>query len=137
MPKYKNPPIWAKFGFQVDYDAANWYPNFTGMLSTMSRCADYYRNFQNSHRYHGDHKKNMTNFKVLDETLQKFCLTCVHIILRHRNFRMVAVATKHVKSARNWMKLNRNVVWHVYKWFWGLEISKCLPLPWKPQIHPI
>ena len=24
-PKYKNPPIWAKFGFQVDYDVANWY----------------------------------------------------------------------------------------------------------------
>jgi hypothetical protein len=22
-PKYKNPPIWAKFGFQVDYDVAN------------------------------------------------------------------------------------------------------------------
>jgi hypothetical protein len=21
--KYKNPPIWAKFGFQVDYDVAN------------------------------------------------------------------------------------------------------------------
>jgi hypothetical protein len=21
-PKYKNPPIWAKFGFQVDYDVA-------------------------------------------------------------------------------------------------------------------
>jgi hypothetical protein len=27
-PKYKNPPIWAKFGFQVDYDVANWYPSF-------------------------------------------------------------------------------------------------------------
>ena len=26
----------AKFGFQVYYDVANWYPNFTGMLSTMS-----------------------------------------------------------------------------------------------------
>ena len=25
-PKYKNPPIWRKFGFQVDYDVANWYP---------------------------------------------------------------------------------------------------------------
>ena len=25
-PKYKNPPIWTKFGFQVDYDVANWYP---------------------------------------------------------------------------------------------------------------
>ena len=25
--KYKNPPIWAKFGFQVDYDVANWYPS--------------------------------------------------------------------------------------------------------------
>jgi hypothetical protein len=27
-PKYKNPPIWTKFGFQVDYDIANWYPSF-------------------------------------------------------------------------------------------------------------
>jgi hypothetical protein len=27
-PKYKNPPIWAKFGFQVDYDVANLYPLF-------------------------------------------------------------------------------------------------------------
>ena len=24
----KNPPIWGKFGFQVDYDVANWYPSF-------------------------------------------------------------------------------------------------------------
>jgi hypothetical protein len=24
-PKYKNPPIWKKFDFQVDYDVANWY----------------------------------------------------------------------------------------------------------------
>jgi hypothetical protein len=24
-PKYKNPSIWKKFGFQVDYDVANWY----------------------------------------------------------------------------------------------------------------
>jgi hypothetical protein len=23
VAKYKNPPIWAKFGFQVDYDVAN------------------------------------------------------------------------------------------------------------------
>ena len=27
-PKYKNPPIWAKFGFQVDFNVANWYPSF-------------------------------------------------------------------------------------------------------------
>jgi hypothetical protein len=27
-PRYKNPPIWAKFGFQVDYDVTNWYPLF-------------------------------------------------------------------------------------------------------------
>jgi hypothetical protein len=27
-PKYKNPPIYAKFCFQVDYDVANWYPSF-------------------------------------------------------------------------------------------------------------
>ena len=24
-PRYKIPPLWAKFGFQVDYDVANWY----------------------------------------------------------------------------------------------------------------
>jgi hypothetical protein len=28
--------------------------NFTGMLSTMSRCAVYFRNFQNGHRCHGN-----------------------------------------------------------------------------------
>jgi hypothetical protein len=53
-PKYKNPPIWAKFGFQVDYDVANCYRNFRGMLSTMSRCADYFRNFQNRCHCHGN-----------------------------------------------------------------------------------
>jgi hypothetical protein len=26
-PKYKNPPIWTKCGFQVDYHVANWYPS--------------------------------------------------------------------------------------------------------------
>jgi hypothetical protein len=30
----------------------------------------------------------------LGETFQKFCLTCVHIILRLRNFRMAVIATK-------------------------------------------
>ena len=27
-PEDKNPLIWEKFGFQVDYDVANWYPLF-------------------------------------------------------------------------------------------------------------
>jgi hypothetical protein len=36
----------------------------------------------------------------LDETFQKFCLTCVHIILRLRNFRMAAVARKNVKNLK-------------------------------------
>ena len=27
LPKYKYPPICAKFGFHVDYDVANWYPS--------------------------------------------------------------------------------------------------------------
>ena len=26
-PKYKNPPIWGKFGFHVDFALANWYPS--------------------------------------------------------------------------------------------------------------
>jgi hypothetical protein len=61
LPKYKNPP---KFGFQVDYDVANSYPIFTGMLSTMSRCANYFQNFQNVRRCYGNHKKH-EKIKVL------------------------------------------------------------------------
>jgi hypothetical protein len=26
-PKYKDPPIWEKFVFQIDYDVPNWYPS--------------------------------------------------------------------------------------------------------------
>jgi hypothetical protein len=95
-PKYKNPPIWAKFCFQVDYDAANWYPTFTGMLSTMSRCADSFRNFQNGRRCHENHKKH-EQFKVLGigwnfpEILSD---------MWHINFRMAAVVTKHVKNLK-------------------------------------
>ena len=77
--------------------------NFTGMLSTMSRCADYFRNFQNGSRCHGNHKKH-EKFKVLGIgwNFQKFCLTCEHIILRLRNFRMAAVATTTVKNLKCW-----------------------------------
>ena len=31
-PRYTNFPIWAKFGFQVDYDVANWYSSFAPFL---------------------------------------------------------------------------------------------------------
>ena len=46
--------------------------------------------------------KNTNNIKcsVLDETFQKCCMTCVHMILRLRNFRMAAVATKNVKNLK-------------------------------------
>jgi hypothetical protein len=68
-PKYKNPPIWPKFGFQVDYDVVIF---IVGLLWCLE----------------------------LDETFQKFCLTCVHIILRLRNFRMAAIATKNVENLK-------------------------------------
>ena len=47
-------------------------------------------------------QKNTKNLSCseLDETFQKFCLTCEHIILRLRNFRMAAVATKNVKNLK-------------------------------------
>jgi hypothetical protein len=68
----------------------------------MSRCADYFRFFKNGRPCHGNHKKNKKNLKCseLDETFQKFCPTCVHIILRLKNFRMVIVATKNVKNLK-------------------------------------
>ena len=34
--KIKNPPIWTKFGFQVGYDVANWYPSLVVKLSMVS-----------------------------------------------------------------------------------------------------
>ena len=64
MAAILNPKWPPKFAFQLDYDVANCYSNFTGMLSTMSRCADYFRNFQNGRCCHGIHKKH-EQFKVL------------------------------------------------------------------------
>jgi hypothetical protein len=49
----------------------------------------------------------------LDEIFQKFCPTCVHIILRLRNFRMAAVATE------NETKFHTNRRIFVFWWpFW-------------------
>ena len=41
--------------------------NFTGMLSTMSRCADYFRNFKNGRRCHGNgqNAKKNKNTKMI------------------------------------------------------------------------
>ena len=41
--------------------------NFTGMLSTMSRCADYFRNFQNGCHCHGNgqNAKKLKNTKMI------------------------------------------------------------------------
>ena len=41
--------------------------NFRGMLSTMSRCADYFRNFQNVCRCHGNgqNAKKLKNTKII------------------------------------------------------------------------
>ena len=118
--KIQNPPIWAKFGLQVDYDAANWYPNFTGMLSTMSSCADYFRNSQIGRRCHGNHKKTTKCLKCseLDETFQKFCLTCVHIILSLTNFRMAAVA----KIKREKFKV-LGIGWNLIEMVYGMCIN--------------
>ena len=45
-------------------------------------------------------KKKNLKCSELDEAFQKFCLTCAHIILRLRNFRVAAVATKNVKNLK-------------------------------------
>ena len=147
--KYKNPPIWANFGFQVDYDVANWYPSLvcygshfeSKMATKIQKSSDLGEILFPIRLWCCEliFIVGLLWWLELDETFQKFCLTCVHIILRLRNFRMAVVATTNVNNLKcsEWDKFNRNVVWHVYKWFWGLEISKCLPLPWKPQKHSI
>ena len=140
-PKYKNPPIWAKFGFQVDFDVGNWFPwfgshimiHFVGITAVV--CDSFWgggwkkikmatiamvTKVQNGHQIQKSSDLGEILFpsrlwccklnlifivgllwcSELDETLQKFCLTCVHIILRLRNFRMAAVATKNVKNLK-------------------------------------
>jgi hypothetical protein len=43
-PKYKNPPIWKKFDFQVEYDVANWYQSFA-MMAILSVVSDFNENW--------------------------------------------------------------------------------------------
>ena len=175
--KYKNPTIWAKFGFQVDDDVANWYSSlvcygghFESKIATKIQKSSnlgeiwfpsrfwcwelismvwepYYDPLcRNIHHSMWQLWGGLKKFKMvavvmvtkvqngrqiqkssdlgkiwfpsrlwccelifivgllwcseLDETFQKFCLTCAHIILRLRNFRMAAVATRNVKNLK-------------------------------------
>ena len=109
-PKYKNPPIWAKFGFQVDYDVANWYPSLVcygghfeyKMATKIQKSSDLGEIWFPSRLWCCEliFIVGLLWCSELDETFPKFCLTCVHIILRVRNFRMAAVATKKVKNLK-------------------------------------
>ena len=64
--------------------------------------------------------KTWKNLKCseLDETFQKFCLTCVHIILKLRNFRMAAVAPKK----REKLKVLR-IGWNLIEMLYGMCIN--------------
>jgi hypothetical protein len=60
--------------------------NFTGMLSTMSRCADYFRNFQNGRRCHGNGQnakklkhKNDHSRLLAEQKLMKLDRNNIHI----------------------------------------------------------
>jgi len=67
--------------------------------------------FQNACRCHGNRKNTQFNTKVNNN------------LLRLRNFKMAAVAMETTKNVKN-LKCSELD-----------EISKCLPLPWKPQKH--
>jgi hypothetical protein len=113
---FLNPPFFASYIWYISRRLQNgnqW--NFTGMLSTMSRCADYFRNFQNGCHCHGNDQnakklKNVTMVTAVILNLfnpQKLSHTMVDIPTM---FHEVWVCY----GARNWMKLSRNFVWHVY-----------------------
>jgi hypothetical protein len=54
----------------------------------------------------------------LDETFQKVCLTCVHIILRLRNFRMAAVAIKKRERFKVF-----GIGWNLIEMLYGMCIN--------------
>jgi hypothetical protein len=57
--------------------------NFTGMLNTMSRCADYFWNFQNGRRCHGNgqNTKKLKNTKMIiaEQKMMKLVRNNIHI----------------------------------------------------------
>ena len=108
--KYKYPPIWANFDFQVDYDVANWYPSLvcygghleSKMAAKIQKSSDLGEIWFPSRLWCCEliFIVGLLWCLELDETFQKFCLRYVHIILRLGNFRMAAVATKNVNNLK-------------------------------------
>ena len=87
----------------------------------MSRCADYFRFFKNGRPCHGNHKKR-EKFKVFGIGWNLIEML-YGMVLRLENFKMPAIAMETAKT------LNLTQRWITT--FWGLEISKWPPLPWK------
>ena len=126
--KYKNPPIWAKFGFQGDYDVANWYSllvcfggHFESKMATkIQKSSDLGKIWFPSRLWCCEliFIVGLPWCSELDETFQKFCLTCVHIILRLSNFRMAAVATK---KRENFKVLG--IGWNLIEMLYGMCIN--------------
>jgi hypothetical protein len=80
--------FWQKFFRHISRRLQNgnqW--NFTGMLSTMSRCADYFWNFPNDHRCHGNGQnakkkikhKNDHSRLLAEQKLMKLDRNNIHI----------------------------------------------------------
>jgi hypothetical protein len=79
LPKYKNPPIWTKFGFQVDYDVANWYPSLVCYGGHFERPPKYKNPpiwLQNTPRY---------QFSLKSETIDKMATIANQRLISIRN----------------------------------------------------
>ena len=105
-PKYKNPTIWAKFGFQVDFVLANWYPSSFLELGAMLW--------------------SFRSYHILLLLLLFFLFF----------FSLWACPTKFSETDDPiFTKLHRKVDSHLKRCIQVLEFSKWPPLPWKPWTY--
>jgi apolipoprotein N-acyltransferase len=131
--KYKNSLIWAKFGFQVDYDVVNWYSSLVcyGARNWMK----FFRNFV-------WHKKR-EKFKVLGigwTLIEMLYGMCIHgfeawkfqmqkkLVIHDYINKQILDNYLHTKSEKIWLLFTFVLNW-VFLWFpWQRQASK-------PQNH--
>ena len=113
-PKYKNPPIWARFGFQVDFVLANWYPSSFLELGAINDTSDHIISCYYYHYY--------------------YLLLLLLLFLFF--FSPWTCLTKFSETDDTiFTKLHRKVDLHLKRCTQVLKFSKWPPFPWKPWTY--
>jgi hypothetical protein len=113
-PKYGNPPIWAKFGFQVDFVLANWYPSSFLELGAINDPSDH----------------------IVSCYYYYYYYLLLLLLLFLFFFSPWTCPTKFSETGDTiFTKLHRKMDPHLKRCHLVLEFSKWPPLSWKPWTY--